>query len=253
MITCAKCGLSNEPGNAFCQDCGAALTAPVRPAPTAAPVDRQTVVAGLERRVYFNIARVVTWGLLILALLGLGYSIFQGAPVLAELSASAKPVTEQELRAAVEQSQTGRRAQPGNEDAGESVSAADLANLDKAIYELVLVLPQDTVQQYGGMDGMRNQIKANMRGADAPGLDEQIELVGNAKDIVSKMPEGDRLGAISYYFQLLEQHKSEAEMRQGKAKTQGVVFATAFVVCAIGLMILTMNLVLLAIERNTRA
>jgi len=252
MSTCTSCGQQNEPGNAFCLNCGATLTETQATAPREVPGKGIAALAKVERGIYFSVARAVAWILAIVTLLSMVYSAIHLVPAAARVRTSADAVSSADLSAAVAADRSGRQMPSEMESDDEPYSAKDLAQLDQAIYELIQLAPKDAVQQYGGTDGMRTYIKNDLRGLDLPDLDEQIDAVKGAQEAVAGIAEADRFKAIQLYFQMTDQRNAAAKTRAKAGMAQLTAWGIGFVSSAITLMIVSMILVMMAIERNTR-
>ena len=252
MSKCGSCNHVNEPGSAFCLNCGAKLDDAAPAAAPQAPAVRASTVGGLERGVYFKIARVVAWVLLVIALGGMAYAAVKLFPALADMNASAAEVTAKEVRASVESARSRTSAQPGQENPFGSGSASERASLDEAIYKLADVLPPDAVNQFGNMEGFRSFVKQSLQGMGPADIDDQKDVLEDAADIVKELPAEDRVNGISAYFNLVAQHAGEAEARKTEGQAKAALYAGVFASSGITLMMITMTLVLLAIERNTR-
>ena len=249
MSQCGSCQHANEPGAAFCLNCGAALQAGA-PAQVAAP--RASTVGGLERGVFFKVARVVAWVVAVVAALGMVFSLVLLVPALSDLNAGPKEVTGKDVKAAIEQAKTGGNMPLGQLDPFANASAEELGELDIAIYKLRETLRAEDAARFGDSDGFRSWVKGQLNNAGPGDLAEREELVGSAREVVVKLPAEDRVNGIQFYFQLVGQHRVEAEATKAKGSAAALTFAGGLASCAITLMMITMTLVLLAIERNTR-
>jgi len=252
MSRCTSCGHENEPGNAFCLNCGAALVETQATGLQDAPGKGISPLARVERGVYFSIARAVAWVLAIVTLLSMVYSGIHLVPAAARVRAKADTVSASDLSAAVAAARSGRQLPAQMESDDESYSARDLAQLDQAIYELIQLAPKDAVQQYGGTDVMRTRIKNELRELDLPDLDDQIGAVKDAQEAVAGVLEADRPIAIQLYFGMTNQRNVAAKSRALAGKAELTTWMVGFGSSAITLMMVTMILVMMAIESNTR-
>jgi hypothetical protein len=251
MSQCPSCNQVNETGTAFCQNCGASLAGALPPAATAPVAARAGGVGGVERGLFFKISRVAAWVLLVVALGGMLVSALGLLPALASMNASADDVTAKDVRAQVEAARNRSSAPSGDNPFG-SGSASERAALDKAIYELADVMPPQAIGQFGNLEGFRSVVKGLVDSTGETDIDDQVDHVEEATKIVGPLPDEDRISGVYAYFHLVSQHKQEAEVRQLEAKGKATVYAGAFAMAAVTLMLVTMTLVLLAIERNTR-
>ena len=252
MIRCNSCGHQNETGNAFCLNCGAALERSPAPASAVAVNSESTAIARVERSVYFSVARVVAWVLAIVALLAMIYSAVGLVPAVLQVRASADSVDSSELAAAVDTAKAGGQRARQGQGADAEYSAKDLAALDQAIYELVQLVPAELIERQGGMDAMRSYVKREISGLDLEDLDDEVEAIKDARDVVEDIAAPDRLYAINTYFDMTRERIQSAQSKALAGKAKLTAWMTGFGVSAITLMLVTMILVLMTIERNTR-
>ena len=249
-MKCKSCGHQNDESNAFCLNCGASLVAASVPVPPTA--SEGTAVARMERGVYFSIARVVAWVLALVALLAMVYSAIGLVPALMQARASADSVETADLAAAIESSRAGGQRSWGGESEKDEYSAKDLAALDEAIYELVKLVPAELTDQQGGVDSMRSYVKSKLRQLDLEELDDQIDAVRAARKAIEDIAAADRLVAIEIYFDMTRERISAAQSKASGGKAKLTAWAAGFGSSAVSLMLVTMILVLMSIERNTR-
>lgn len=253
MITCSNCNAENDSANTFCQNCGANLIqSPAASAQDVPATSGSGGLAGLERGIFFKAVRVIASVLAIAALGGMLYSGAKAVTNFAILNATPKDVTPQEILLAIEAEKNGRSIEQSIAAAKIKLNPADLAALDKAIYELLALVPAEQIQNVGGIDGARSQIKRSLSQMDLPSLADQAQVVGDARNIVSAISEPERFRAIQFYFQILDTHKQEAKVSARKGAENMVIAGSAFAASSIFLILVTVVLVLLSIERNTR-
>jgi hypothetical protein len=252
MAVCSQCKARIEEGSEFCPDCGATVE---RAAPDISP--RQGFVGRVEQNVYFKIARDYAWLIVFGSVLGLGISIFLLAPAALDLwSGGDTKVSPDDIRAAMAAREQPRgRAQPIEE----RIDPARLASLDRAIYEIIELLPRE--QQQSGpfgrvaivkleIENLRSFIKERVR--NLPSIDDQIAALHELKSAIVVFPETERFTAIDKFFEVKAAKNMAIESKKATAATKlqtGVLaILSAISIITLGSMIL----VLLAVERNTR-
>jgi hypothetical protein len=206
----------------------------------------------MERGIYFSIARVVAWVIALVALLAMVYSAVGLVPALLQASASADSVKAADLTTAIESSKASGQRRWRIESEEEEYSAKDLAALDEAIYELVKLIPAEQTDQQGGVDSMRSYVKGQLRQLDLDDLDDQVAAVREARKAIEDISAADRLMAIEIYFDMTQQRISAAKTKALAGKAKLTAWAAGFGSSAVSLMLVTMILVLMSIERNTR-
>lgn len=249
-MKCKSCGHQNDQSNAFCLNCGASLVAAPVSAPPAAP--EVTAVSRMERGIYFSIARVVAWVLALVALVAMVYSAMGLVPALLQARGSADSVTTADLTTAIEASRAGGQRSWQMESEEDEYSAKDLAALDQVIYELVELVPAQLTEQQGGVDSMRSYVKRQLGRLDLEDLDDEIAVVRDAKKAVGEVVAPDRLAAIGIFFDMTRQRNNAAQAKALVGKAKLTAWVTGFGSSAVSLMLVTMILVLMSIERNTR-
>jgi hypothetical protein len=249
---CQSCGFSNESANTFCLNCGKVLIGTsAEPAKAAHPDEGK--LASVERRVFFSVARTVAWLIAAIALVGMIYAGTKLVPALVAAGTGPKSVTVQELNLAISAGKSGRNVEESIQSSKSEVNASDLAAVDKSIYELLALAPSDQIQRLGGIDAARGWIKGQLAQLEFKGLGDQADFINVARNQVGQVPEADRMLAVQYYFRIAAQHRQEAANRVAAGQSKLTLSAIAFACCAVALMMVSMILVLLAIERNTHS
>lgn len=102
------------------------------------------------------------------------------------------------------------------------------------------------------MDAMRSYVKQELSGLDLEELDDEVDAVKEARDVVEDISAPDRLFAINTYFDMTRERIQSAQAKALAGKAKLTAWMTGFGISAITLMLVTMILVLMTIERNTR-
>jgi len=251
MRTCAQCSATVADGSSFCQECGAVIETLT---PKTSP--QETFVGRVERNIYFKIARGYAWLIVFLSVVGLGFAIFSLAPSALDLwSGGDTKVTSEDIRTAMAAQQTAGRAQ----QVIERIDPARLASLDRAIYELIELLPRE--QQRRDVFGRSTIVKLEIeelrrfikdRVGTLQSIEIQIAVLGEIKGAIVVFPEADRFTAIDKFFEVKAAKNMAIETRKAAAVAK---LQTGFMAILSGISIITLGsmiLVLLAVERNTR-
>jgi hypothetical protein len=250
MRTCSQCNATFEEGSRFCPECGA-LSESL--SPRIAP--QEDFVGRVERNIYFKIARAYAWLILLLATVGLAVSILSLAPAATDLwFGGDSKVTSDDIRRSLASQQ---RAGPMEET--ERIDPARLASLDRAIYEIIDLLPREQPRRdfFGRVmtvkieiEELRRLIKSRV--SHVRNVDEQITALKEIKDVIIVFPQADRLTAMDKYFEVkvAKQNAVQAKKAEAAAKlsTGSIAILSSISIITLGSMVL----VLLAVERNTR-
>ena len=254
MTKCNKCGAMNDVASEFCQNCGTSLLT------TSLPLREQAdpqkgLLSKIEQSIYFRIARGFAWFLLVLGLLGfVGAGFIAGGAAL-EYFKGQEPVSTDDVKVWI----AARKASNNNRAKGEATQEAQLdpkaeGMLATEIAELFNLLSVEDQKAAGGKELFRKQVlelAAAVKGTN--NAYEQVESLREVRKFVREfLPQSERLGAIGAFFELKIDSMKKAESRKAEARANlmysgGAVFAAAAIIT-----LLTMVLVLLAIDRNTR-
>lgn len=243
---CTSCGLPLEPGSTFCQNCGTAVTANA-PANQAA---QSGVMSRVERAVYFRVARVFSWVLLVAAIIGFFYSVALAIGSVGDLMGGKQSVSKEEVQAAIASGRKSNASQDGARVAEESDPKL-IGEYETELARLVLLVPQEERRQAGGDDQLREQFKQFFRQV-AVGKQNQITIVREARDLLGQFAEKDRTQALEYFLNLKQQKEQLAAAKQVEAKGKFAYLGGAALMTAMLITLVSMVLVLLTIERNTR-
>ena len=267
MTTCQKCGTSNDESGLFCENCGTALARPdaARQAPPSlhsSPMPEEVgVLTKLERSIHFRFARFAGWMLLIIAIIGFVFGLVSAIPSgLKALGDSEQDVTVQDVSAAVAALRSGQGggARPGAASTGE-LDAEGLANLDRAIYDVIGLVPPSALEQQGGVDQVRGNLKRLLGNLTPESKNEsgdtisfQTRLLKDMKGTIEDMPSADRFDAIWAYGQVRSEKLQAASAEKAKAAKEFTISGGSALVAGFFIIQISIILVLLAIERAIR-
>ncbi|HEX3095273.1 MAG TPA: zinc ribbon domain-containing protein [Candidatus Angelobacter sp.] len=252
---CENCGQSVSDNVAQCPHChqatgavaafggaGAAAVA-VRSPIGATQKNTPSALSRVEQSIYFRFARGFSWFLLILIGLGILRIVIALAPVLIQTFGSSTTVNAQELR------QAGSAPQRSFGQEEPEIDPSEMARLDQAAYEIIQLLPPNARQN--NIDDLRAQVRSSAANL-AKEHKEQLAILEELRDDLKALPEGERPNAANVYFLVKGQkiHLDQAKKEEGK---QNLIILGASLLSSIALLtFVTMILVLLSIERNTR-
>ena len=254
MTKCNQCGAMNDVASEFCQSCGTSLlTTSLPPREQAEP--QKGLLSKIEQSIYFRIARGFAWFLLVFSLLGLVGAGFIAAGAAREYFKGQETVSMADVKVAIAAS----KANSNNRAKGEAAQVAQLdpkaeGMLTTEIAELFNLLAAEDQETVGGKEKFRKsmlEMAAEVKGTN--NAYEQIESIQEVKKFVREfLPQSERLLAIQFFIGLRMDSMKKAESRKAEARANlmysgGAVFSAAAIIT-----LLTMVLVLLAIDRNTR-
>lgn len=252
MITCEKCGKNNKDTETNCQDCGEPLK-PQETTKAKASRTKEMVSFALtfERSIFFRVARGFAWLVCFVAtlvLLGTLYNFFQLAPIM--LGGNSK-VSNAEIADAIAATKKQSNLAGSTAPTGpiRKIDPDLLSQLDKKIYEIIVLLPGN----YQSDDG-REKARTRIRGLldNFEDYRDKVAIADEARTQVEGFAVEDRADALLKYFEL--KISKIADLRNKKARviqefyiTLGVIVSSIFTITLVSLV-----LVMLSIERNTR-
>ncbi|MEW6110354.1 MAG: hypothetical protein AB1632_14480 [Nitrospirota bacterium] len=124
-----------------------------------------------------------------------------------------------------------------------------MAKLDKEIYELISFLPKN-MQERSGVDGLRNAIKNMLHNWEE--TKEKVATVKEARNIIEKFDEAERWNAVDKFFDIKHAKEDLVQTKKEKAKANLLAMSVTILSTISIITLVSMILVLLAIERNTR-
>ena len=244
---CTSCGNALETGSTFCQNCGTAVTTNVSGTMTAS----DGVMGRVERAVYFRVARVFSWVLLVTAIVGFFYSVALAIGSIGDLMGGKQSVSKEEIQAAIARE---RKPNASQNETGvpEESDPKLIGEYETELAQLVLLFPQEERNQVGGDEQMRARVKQIVQ-RTAQGIRNQIVVVREARDLLTNFEEKDRGDAILHFLSLTQHKEQIAAAKQTAARGKFVYLGGAALMTAMLITLVSMVLVLLTIERNTRA
>jgi hypothetical protein len=256
---CEYCGKTIADTAAACPHCGQATGASraptVAPAATiaarssrgAATKQERSLLSHAEKAVYFRLARGFSWFLLILLTLGLVMSAIPLVPALSQSLGSSISVGPKDLVRALASPSVLR----SDSDEGEpDLNPAEMAQLDQVAYEIISLLPAES-KSGGIVDSLRGQI----RGLASNLSNErkiQLAFLQELRDDLREVPASQRLQAINLYSAVKLRRIQQDQATREAAQRKLVLYGSSVVSAIALLTLVTMILVLLSIERNTR-
>ena len=243
---CTSCGNSLEAGSTFCQNCGTPV--PLSAAPAGAI--QIGMMSQIERAVYFRVARAFSWVLLFAAIIGFLYSVALAVGSVGDLMGGKQSVSKDEVQQAIDSGRASNVSQNAASVAEESDPKL-IGEYETELAQLVLLLPQEERRRAGGDDRMRDTLKQAFQQIVA-GKRNQITTVHEARDLLGQFAEKDRTQAFQFFINLKQQKEQLAAAKQLEARGKFAYLGGATLMTAMLITLVSMVLVLLAIERNTR-
>jgi len=243
MTYCSKCGEKIEEGSSFCENCGATIEKKI-----SMEMPKKGLMSRIEQSIYFRIARGFAWFVLFIATISLVVYIINLAPTALELLGGETRVTQDDIKRAIA-AEKARRPFMFEEGPREKIDPGLMAGLDKEIYELFLLLPPDIQRQYD-VERFRDQIKTTINYVGK--IKDKIAIIKEAKDVLKDFPVAERIEAMDKFFRIKGEKEMAIKNKVEAAKAK-LVGSPIYILSAITLItLLSMILVLLAVERNTR-
>ena len=251
---CGNCGQSIADTLAECPYCREATGAVTSSSTTGAaavavraPIAAQKVAASklsrVEQGVYFRFARGFSWFLLVVVTLGILRIVIALAPVVVQMFGSSTSVSSQELG-----SFNPAQGRALGQQEEEEMDPSQMARLDQAAYEIIQVLPPNERQN---VDYLRGQIKGQAANL-GKNYKEQLAILEELRDDLKALPETQRVNAANVYFLVKGQKIRLDRTKKEEAEKDLMVLGASLLSTIALLTFVTMILVLLSIERNTR-
>lgn len=249
MRECSQCGTENDSTSEFCQGCGTSL----RPNPSTNSVGStdKGFLSRFEESVYFRIARGFAWLILLLALIGFAGSAFWAISSGQTLLGGEAAVTASDVRRAMADRKSGVDQNAGSAAESVKLEPKAMGMLTTEITTIFNLLDTQQQQASGGYERFSAHLSRLAEGRNV-NVDERIEALRQLSAVLNEIPQADRLVALAQYVSLQRERESNAQMTRQMAEQQ-LMFRGGFVALAAALItMVSMVLVLLAIERNTR-
>ncbi len=255
---CGDCGKTIADNLSHCPHCGVPTGVVVSStaagaAPVAAPMVRRPVAEGsapsrltrAEQAVYFRLARGFSWFLLIVISLGMVGVFMLLLPVVSQVAGSSTEVSAKDLTQAMASSRS-----VAEEAEGEDLNPAEMARLDELAYEIIRLLPAEA-RPSESIDTLRGHIKNSVSGL-AESRKAQGAILMELRDDLLEIPEAQRSKALEVYFGVKAKRIQADKAKKAEAQAS-LVLLGSFMLSGVALLtFITMILVLLSIERNTR-
>lgn len=248
---CTSCGLPLEPGSTFCQNCGTAVTVAAHASAPASQAAQSGVMSRVERAVYFRVARVFSWVLLVAAIAGFLYSVALAIGSVGDFWGGKQSVSKEEVQAAIASGRAPNAAQQDEASVAEESDPKLIGEYETELAQFVLLLPQEERRRSGGDDRMREQSKQVFQQISV-GKKNQITAVREARDLLGQFAEKDRVQAFDYFVRLKQMKEQQAAAKKLEAQGKFAYLGGATLATAMLITLVSMVLVLLTIERNTR-
>jgi hypothetical protein len=256
---CESCGQNIADYATRCPHCGES-TGIVPPGDTkdtdVAPVHvqhRQTAnerapskLTRAEQTIYFRLARGFSWFLLIIISVALAMGAVRLIPIISQVVGTSTDVSAKDLTRVM----TSPRGF-GSADDDNDLNPAEMAQLDQVAYEIIQLLPVDA-RANQNIDYLRGQIK-NSAGNLSQERKAQLAILHELRDDLREIPETQRGNAFGTYFNLKSQRIQSDRAKKTEAMSSLVLLGSSMLSGIALLTLITMILVLLSIERNTRS
>ena len=254
MANCNKCGAHNDATSEFCQNCGESMRTATLP-PQAQTALQKGLLGKIERTIYFRVARGFAWFVLVFSLLGFVGAGFLSANAARQYFKGEESVSKDDVMVAIAANKASRTAGTnGRATQDTQVDPKAEGMLTTAIAELFNLLSKEDQGKVSGKEQFRSQMlqmASGVKGTD--NANEQIEYLQEVKKVVSGVsPESERLDAIETFSQLKMKSRERAASGKATAQNQLMYSAAAVLSFAALITLVSMVLVSLAIERNTR-
>jgi hypothetical protein len=243
MVFCTKCGGTIEEGSSFCQSCGT----PVEGKIAFEAMPKKGLMSRIEQTIYFRIARVFSWLIAALATIGLIISVIYIAKTVPQVLAGSVKVSQEEVRNAIAE-KSERRVQYEMET--ERISPELLAKLDKEIYELIYLLPKDMQAEEWDVERLRGIIRNSI--ASWEGLKDKLTVIQEARALLKNFSEEQRADAMYKFFAIKAEKENIIKARKAEALKNLGIWAGIMLAMIYTITMISMILVALAVERNTR-
>lgn len=242
--TFSECPFCHEPTGVVAASHASGAAAVAVRAPIATQQKSGSKLSRVEQSVYFRFARGFSWLLLVVISLGILRLVIALAPVVVKMFGSSTSVSSEELGSF-------NAAQPRGfgQEQEEEMDPSQMAQLDQSAYEIIQLLPAN--ERQAGIDNLRTLIR-NMAAGLSNRHKEQLAILQELRDDLKTLPETQRANAVNVYFQIKGQKIHLDRAKKQEAETELTVLGAALLSTIALLTFVTMILVLLSIERNTR-
>lgn len=265
---CENCGHTVPDTAAHCPSCGqatgatttppiasaavssGAAPAPARSSSSETPLQRTPPLTRAEQNIYFRVARGFSWFLLIVISIGIIVVGIQLIPAVKQGFGVSTSVNSQELTKALTSSQHDQRQYLEEEEESE-INPAEMAQLDQTAYEIIQLLPAEQRSDQGTINLLSMQLK-NTAASVSSHRDVQLAMMKELRDDLPSIQADQREKAVEVYFRVKRQKVQLDVARKARARESLTMLGAALFGGIAVVTLVTMILVLLAIERNTR-
>ena len=189
---------------------------------------------------------------MILAIAILIFSALKATYSVGDLLGGKKGVTKDEVQASLDTGRSGSaRKNRDTDSVSEDSDPKLIGEYEAALAQMVLIFPQQDRDQAGGDERLRGLLKQTIQGV-VHGKRGQITLVGEARELVGQFGEKDRKEAFQNFLALRGEKEQLAMQRQTEARANMLYLGGTALATAMLITMLSMVLLLLTIERNTR-
>jgi len=201
-----------------------------------------------ERKVFFRIARVFSWIIAFVAACGLGIALMLMFPTAATLVGGDTKVRGEDIRAALDAQKRGNTYRPGVPESSR-IDPKMRAKLDEAMYEIITLMPAE-LQKESNIEKMRQALRRGV--ADIETIEEKIDALHELSEVLKQFPENERVDSLDVYFEVKASKYERVQIAKAKASTAIAINIMYIISSIITITLVSMILVSLAIERNTR-
>lgn len=240
MTFCIKCGEKVEYGSGFCQICGTVVENKI----DFESMPKKGLVRKIEQTFFFKIARIFAWFIAAFATIGFIVSVIYVIKTAPQAFIGRAKVSQEEVRRYIE------RDRFRNEYETEIISPEHRARLDKEIYELIELLPSDMRTSDREIESLRSHIR-NML-ARWRSINDKLTAIREANSMLNNFSMEQRAAAMGSFFTIKAEKEAIMEVRKAEARTNLKIWAGTMLAMIYTITMITMILVALAIERNTR-
>ena len=211
------------------------------------------MIDNIERNILFKVAHGFSWLIVFIASISLLLSIIYLINSLPEFCGGGTDVSKEEITAALAQAGKGKKYQV--KDINDlNVDIDRINELNSEITKIVLLFPDDIQKLLGEEDIESNRKHFNNRLSFWSNIDDRISIVRDLRSELDGYSDKveEIMAAVDKYIDLkiekervLESKKSEALIKVGSA-VGGIITMLILIT------LITLSLVLMAIEKNTR-
>ncbi|MEW6675556.1 MAG: zinc ribbon domain-containing protein [Nitrospirota bacterium] len=244
MTYCPKCRGKVEEGSSFCQNCGAIVERKI----ASKAIPKKGLMRKIEQDIYFRITRVFAWLVAALATIGFIVSVIYVLKTAPQVLGGSAKVSQEEVRNAIAGKSSGG-FQYEMESERKRISPELLAKLDKEIYELIYLLPKDTQSEWD-VERLRGIIRNSV--ASWENIKDKLTVIQEARALLKNFSEEQRADAMYKFFVIKTEKENIIKVRKADALKNLGIWAGIMLAMIYTITMISMILVALAIEKNTR-